>query len=598
MENAFGMLLRECRKQARLKQTELAQKIHIDGSMISRFETGKALASPATLQELINALALHDIPREKLDELWKAAGYYRTQIFDAPVADPIVAFIHQEFEKLESDEGEVLSEDLRSIIEIDQEYFSVQKASRDRKWAAARESLLSLRDVLELRFQHWYLRIDQQLARCSHSTGDYAEALRYYESALWSARLLEEYRKEAEILINQGDVYRRSGGAKNWRDARRSYEQAKKIFEKEPEDRRGIANCLRKIAGAYMHEGLPKDAEKLCDESLDICEDEGYIRGIYKAWQHKAWACIFLGRWQEAAQLCEKALEMVKSSTSDGWELAKAHWYLAQAYHSDERIQEAEKAFESAVGLLSETGNQKAEDDLLLGMMQLGLARVYLEQLKKPEAIESARLRLRESLDSLRGFQQDFEKARVLHEQGGLLLELGRYGKAQEHLEIGAQHLGELGNVFHYADALTTLCELYYRKKDFEKVYRTAETARKADNGLIDYRLAKIGLIVGKARIDDGAYSQALDAFSVACLRALSFNEKAFDRTCADVSDEVDRVAQKIGPGVALKICQSQIEFWEDGLQRREPSERELVQKWVESMREKRRGIKALTPVD
>ena len=99
MGDSFGKLLRHYRDEAKLKQKELGQKVHIDGSMISRFEAGTSRPSSSTLQEIINVLALHDVPREKLDQLWEVAGYSRIKI-EKPVADPVVVFIQQEFEKL------------------------------------------------------------------------------------------------------------------------------------------------------------------------------------------------------------------------------------------------------------------------------------------------------------------------------------------------------------------------------------------------------------------------------------------------------------------------------------------------------------------
>ena len=93
------------------------------------------------------------------------------------------------------------------------------------------------------------------------------------------------------ILISLGDAYRRLGG-RNWNLAQKCYTDAKNIFE-ELNDLLMVGVCLRKVAGVYIFQGQYKEALPLCEESLKIFESADEKRGIYKAYQHKAWAYDF-----------------------------------------------------------------------------------------------------------------------------------------------------------------------------------------------------------------------------------------------------------------------------------------------------------------
>ena len=162
-------------------------------------------------------------------------------------------------------------------------------------------------------------------------------------------------------------------------------------------------------------------------------------------------------------------------------------------------------------------------------------------------------------------------------------------------LQQASDRLSRLGNTFYYAIALATLCELYYHREDFGKVYHTAEVARNADNGLIDYHLARIELTVGKAHIDEGKHSEAFEVLCVASDKALNFNDESFRGACSDIFNEVDRVAQQIAPEVALQLCESYIGFWENkevALAKQGP-----VQESLEAIRQKQAEIEALLPI-
>lgn len=596
MEDPFGKLLCGNRKKAGLTQVELGQKITLDGSMISRFETGRAKPSASTLQEIMNILALYDIPRGELDELWEAAGYYRNRI-DAPVAHPVVAYIQQEFEKLDPELSEVLSDDLRNVMEIDQAYFSCRRDISHRMWDRAGQSLVSLRRLLEeQRFQRWYLRIDEDLGWCRYSTGHYAEAVQYYQSALWSARSLGDLARQAGVMISLGDTYRRIGG-EGWKMARDLYESARTILEKDLSDQLGVADCLRKIAGSHLFQSQANKAMPLLEESLAISDREDYRQGVYRGLQHQSWAFDLLGRWNEATRLCEEALSLVKRADPDNWELAKAYRYLGDVYLLEKRAEEAAGAYKQALSLLRASQDEGLQAQLLTGRIQLGLGKVYL---RIPGGEMDAKSSLNKAMQIHISLGEDFAIAEVLGEQGALLLRLDRIQEAEVRLQMARERLKRLGNVFHYANVLASLCMLYYKKgiESFHQLYEVAGAARESDNGLIDYQLAKVELAVGKAHMDEEAYADAFDAFAKASEKAFGFNDQTFREVCGSILAETDRILQKTGPDVGIRLCKSQIAFWQERLGVLKGAARQLAREWLHTMRLRQEELEALKPVE
>jgi tetratricopeptide (TPR) repeat protein len=593
----FNKMLLECRIAARCTQEALGGDIHVDGSLISRFETTRTRPSSSTLQRLINALALRNVPRDKLDQLWAAAGYSRSEIFEAPVADPVVAFIQQEFEGLvQGEERELLSRELRSTAEIAQKYSSGARVRRARKWNQAGEELLVLRELLERRTQEWYVRIDGDLGQCRYGDGRYSEAIGHYESALWGARQLGDLRKQGAILVKLGDAHRRSGTRADWRLGLQRYMEARSIFLAQG-DRIQEANCLRKIAGTYLFRGRPDRAQQLCDASLSICQEEDYQEGMYKALQHKAWACEIVGRWDSATQLNEEALAIVRTMTSDDWEVAKALIYLGDSQRIQRRITAAEESYNEALSILGKHQEAGVRVDFLTARVHLGLAKIYLKQAGRELQAKSL---LNDSLSAFRVLGVDPRIAQVLVEQGDLLRQLHRFGEAEMRLQQAADRLRRSGNVFLYALALASLCELFYERGDFTGVHDTARTARRHDNGLVDYPLARIELTVGKTYVDKGEKSEARGAFGTAIDRALNFNEQTVREICTEILSEIKRVARKgesSDMSDAIELGEFYMRFWTDkqlvpGVDQR------LVQEALNAAQHEMKAVRALAPVN
>ena len=591
MDSTFGKLLKECRKDAELSQEDLGKKIHHkDGSMISRFERGHTSPNPHTLQDIINTLALYEIPREKLDNLWGLAGYPLPQELNSQIVDPMVVFVQQEFEASSSDERQVLSDDLRSIIELDQAYFLVKKLGEEKKWSHAIDELESLRKKQEMRFQHWYLRSDKDLGWYMFNQGRLSEARNYYEQALWSAIQLEDMNQKGEILIALGDTNRSLGG-KEWERAKRNYAEAKKVF-KNIGNLELVADCLRKEACIHLFKGRPDLAKLPLDESSQISENISYNRGIIKAWQHIAWIHLIYGEWDQAIHLCKNALDEIH--IDDEWERAKALRYLGDAYRLARKTEKAENAYVEALELNRQIFKDGSETNILYGLVQLGLGKLYLKQPgKETEALEC----FNEGLRTYSGLKEDFRSADFLSELGHLAMKIGRLEEAELRLSLASERYIEMGNVFYYANTLALLCELYYEKGEddgYDRVYRTAELAKENDDGLINYHLARIEHILGKTKIRQLQFEAASRSFCQSSEYAFSFNEQSFIETSEKTLTEIKRL-QKDRPEEAEMLCGSFIAYWES--KEIESSKREVVQNTLKRFRRQLKLIKALNPV-
>jgi tetratricopeptide (TPR) repeat protein len=596
MDQSFARLLRECRHEANLTQIALGRRIHLDGSMISRFETGKTRPNASTLQGIVNALSLSGVPRQQLDRLWEAAGYYRSDLLQSPVAHPVVQLVNQEFERLEPQRRQFLADELRSSLEMQQEYFLALEDISKRRFTRASESLALLRAGLERHFQHWNLCLDKQLGWSNYNLGQYARAVSYYESALWAARQTGDLQEVASLLLKLGDVHRRRGGPELL-IARDCYSQARDIFDSQLGDGVAIAECIRKIAGTYLLHGRPDLAYELLQQSRRMCEMENDFRGTYKALQHLAWARRLLGDWGEATRLSEDALSMVKTAGSDDQELAKAFRYLGDAYATEKRAAEAEDAYEQSLEILNKSEQDASVDrEILIARVRLGLARLYL---KRRGWESKANRLLQASMTTHHALAEEFAIAEAMSEEGELLTRVGRLEAAEGRLHIAAKYFETLGNAMYYAKTLARLCVLYYTKgpAHFDKLYSIAEAARLLNTGLIDQDLATVELFVGKARVDQEAYPEGVSAFEAASEKALHFNAQTFRDVCVQISEQVDLTA-KTDPDRALKLCQSQIEYWEGRLEQLHPADRQPAGEWLKTLEQKCEEARALASVD
>jgi tetratricopeptide (TPR) repeat protein len=557
----FGRLLETCRTAAGLTQKRLAEELHVDASLLSRFESGR-IPNAAMLQSIVNALTLKDVPPSQLDSLWESAGHYRTGFQGTVVAHPVVDTVQEEFQRLEPGAQSVLSADIRTVIAISQAHRGAKQAAQKRRWKEAGSALEETRKRLDEYIQQWYVLVDEDLGSVLSSDGRYEEAAQYLESALWSARGLGDRQREAGILVRLGDANRRRGGW-YWESSKEQYEQSEKTYEL-LSDLMGQAKCLRKLAGLHLYQGRPDLALPLCEGSLRIASLQHDLPSMYKAMQHMGWAYDMLGRWDEATGLFEEALTMVKQVSADRWDEAKALRYLGDAYRLQRRAGDAERCYLDAQAIMKEFLDTGREAGLLLAKIQLGLAHVYSkDRSRQGEAQGYLNESLRVHLES----GEDFQVAENLRELGELLLRLNRLDGAEMRLNQACSRLAKLGNDFCHSLALATLCELHLRTGSDTKVRQTAGDVVKMEKkvpGLLSYQVARVTLISGLTSLRAADHEQALRDFREASERALSFNATFASEICGDVLSALRSLACEGALPIALGLCRAYLSFWDE----------------------------------
>ena len=439
----------------------------------------------------------------------------------------------------------------------------------------------------------------ERLGKYYAKLGRYEEAVFELQAALVLAQRLNDDLERGEILLLLGDELRRT--APYWDEALAQYQAAMQVFEKDPAR---VADCLRKMASVFLYKGMPRQALDLCEKSLAVCHQLGSTarRGIYKGLQHEVWAYDLLGQWAKAVQLAEEARALVEEVASGDWlEEARSLLYMGNAYRLARRSGEAEWAYDQAIKLLSPfLSEEDVQAQLIFARAELGLAKVYLKQTGREAEAQQC---LDATLSLRYARSVDFRFAEILGEQGELLLKQGTFAEAEIYLQQASDHFRRSGNIFYRAIVLATLCELYYRTGDFDRLFETAQMAREADAslaqrgdpGLIDYHLARIELFLGKAQVDQGHNLAAFDAFISASQKALAFNALTFNEVCEELIAELDRQLELLG---IIQFCTAFIEFWRKEKASLQPGDDEAVTGWLRRIQEKSDEVRIVLPVD
>lgn len=599
MDNpAFGRSLREFRKRVKPKLTQeaLGKESFIDGSMISRYERDKSSPTPKVLQNIINALALHQVPREELDRLWDLADLRPPGTETLVPAYPIVSFLIGALERSTSEQETRLSEEIRSTVEFWQGYFSAGAILEKREWASAEKVLLHLREQESIRNYRSSLLVDEALGWTCYGQGSHTRAAQQYERAQLAAQYLEHHQQreeakayartaQARLLIRLGDTHRRLARSNMAED---SYQEAARL-SKELSNLRRVAYCLRRIAAIYIYQGRAEKALQLCDESLAICQKERDDPGIYKALQHKAWALEVLGHWDEAAQLAEDALDMVRQVTTDEVELAKAYGYLADKRLLQHHLDDAEELYLEAQQIVQE----ELVATLVSGRFWLGLGQVYLE---RPGDLLKAQQYLNRSLEQHIQLGEPLGEARTQNQLGRLLVKQGRLDLAEGRYRFAANHFEISDNNYDLADVWVNLAELYYEQENIGEVHRAVDEVMGLRNRPFHIYAARAQFLKGKALVNAGRYSEAYQVFCEASEHALAFNHYIFDEIRAKTLEQIDGLVRAGKRGVAISLCDAYVEFWEH--KNGEAQNRESVQKSLEEVRRKQEELAVLKCVE
>jgi tetratricopeptide (TPR) repeat protein len=570
MSGDFGVQLRKCRKMSRLTQQGLGLRIDRDASTISRFETGGSAPGRALLQDMISVLRLHGVPQEELERLWAEAGYHASGTFEVGVADPLILYLNQVFEKAGEHERRVVSRDVRSIVEIDRGYFAAVKAMQDRRWQHAADDVLRLRRAHDRSSAEFELRFQETLAEASYHGGDYLLAVEYGERALLMARHLAESeqdpeqsldrsRREADIMLQLGSAYRRLA---RWAEAKKRYGHAYRLFIRLG-DARQSAVCQRKLAAVLLLQSDVRKGLLLCDRSFSECERQGDMRGMYKAKQHMAWGLSMTGQWSAAIDLSNEALSMIEMIGMQGVELdlerAKASMYLADIYRITNKVGEAELLYKRAEKVLNELEKRDIHVRLLRSMIWLGLGQTYVElEGQEWQALQY----LRRSRDEQLALGEPLKIPLVENASGLLCLRQGKLRLAEGYLRRARDQFAALGNTYYLGQTLVSLAKLHYAKDDPDALQGLSQDTQYGHGRLFKIHLAKIWSLQGASLLDKGDYSKGADALLAASEAALDFNRQVFREMCDEVFTQAQRLLRRDKVKQAAVLCERFEAFW------------------------------------
>ncbi len=562
----FGTYLRKLRKKAGLTQRALAELIHMDPSMIHRYEKDQngTVPKPKTLNSIIYVLKQNGIAQEDVEKLYDLNGYNQSGTQNTDFFD-IVKYSQNTLEKLGPKDLKLVSSDLYTLLELEQAFITAQKISKAKKWPRAIENFTDLRSDIEKQFQFWNLRLDMNIAHCHYSNMSFSQAIHFYELARLKARSLGQRSMEGEILLNLGDVNRRYGGAK-CTQARQYYTKAKKIF-KDAKNLARVADTVRKEACSYIFQGRPDIALHLCQESLQLAHDVGHNKGTYKALQHLAWANRMLGKWQEATLLCQDAINQIPRD--DQWNKIKGLRYLGDAYRLAREYEKAEETYRKALDLFEEIGITQSRT---YGLIRLGLGKLYL---KNDAQLLKAQAHIIEGIAKHGISGNDFREIDFFVEEGDLYLTTAAFSKAENRLELAALRYEEMGNQFHYFRTLAKLCELYFEmgEKYFPKIAQIErlivrvvqdQAKEEYEKGLLDYFLGKVYFILGKSNLCQMKPKEVVRNWNQALVIKLQFNPECFFETLSQIIEELNSFAQYRQIPEAFKIITGIKGFLED----------------------------------
>jgi tetratricopeptide (TPR) repeat protein len=602
---AFGRTLREFRKQTKVSQKELAREVGINASMISRYENVESRPKPRVLQEIINALARHQLPRDKLDRLWELADLHPPGTEISTPAHPILSYLTRVLESSTASEyEEKLFEDIRSAVENRQGSNSARAILAQKEWAPAAKQLLHLGEQEGIRHQQTVLEISKMLGWAIYGQGNHESAAQEYERALLAARHLEVHQRgedaktaaraaQAQLLVRSGDTYRRLA---RWGVAEPRYKEAEELY-RALGDSLQVADCLRRIAAIYIRQGKAEDALDLCDESLAIYQQEQYDRGVYKGLQHKAWALELLGDWDEAAKLAKDALDIVdRIASDDEAELAKAYGYLAdkrllQGKLMRDRLDEAEQLYSDAKKILE----GKSAAKLISGQFLLGLGRVYLEQ---GDLLRAQRY-LNDSLEQYIELRQPYEEAYAQSLLGQLLVQQRRPDLAEARFQFAANRFEDSHSYYNLAEVWASLAELAYEQEQMGVVYEKVHAIAALGNRPFRVFTARVRFVEGKALMSERRYPEAYQAFCQASEQALAFNHYVFGEIRKRLLGQIDELGRSGERGTAASLCDAYLAFWrQEDVKDMQADKRELVRSSLEDVRQRRDEIAVLKRVD
>ena len=542
-----------------ITQKELAALSEISPSTISRIKSDKRSPRYEEIDSLANTFLRKGASSQEVDKLWAAAGIERRNGEFAAV-NPLLEMSNEILRKLPPDMQELYGRLIFELAEVAQNRNTLNHLLSERHWDKAIEKYESSFSKIVLIAEWLHYHNEMSVGLAYYSRGEFIASVRHYESALWGIRQIAQIEdgfdiryEEAELLTRLGSVHRRMGGLVHWKRSRKLYRDAEKIF-REIDEAMQVAICKRKIAGLYLAQGDAQKALPLCATALDVFKKESSNKGIYKTYQHQAWAYSLLGDWERVEELFRKATNLIKKYEEDDWEKVKHYRYLADSNRNQKKLDDAVKYYTKAMLIIEKYEAVGIGVQIVAGMIWLGLAKTYMEM---PGQEQEARGYLQDYMKAMRDVKgEDIKLADGWSQYGYTLLHLDRINDAEKYLQQARHVLKDSGQVHYFVDCLGHLAELYLLQGKSTLVYKLSREAQKYDTHLpaLDPLFAQILITEGKAHIADGRPPDAITPFSEAIERGIRFNRIVLDTIMKDISDSMQHLMREGAEEEAMEL--------------------------------------------
>lgn len=217
--------------------------------------------------------------------------------------------------------------------------------------------------------------IEDLLGYIQEERGNYAEAERYYRSALALTKTLRHTRGEAKTCNNLANLLSRQG---KFDEAMAYRQQAGQLFER-IHDLAKLAEVRVNLAFDYNLADQPEAAIAPATEALEMFERLGEAYGLAVAAQNLAEAHLALGNLAEAEQFARQVVQTEEDNTlPDGLRV------LGEVKLKQKNYAAAEQYIREAINVA-----QQIDDRFLEAYAWRALAQTYQAQKRKKEADEA-----------------------------------------------------------------------------------------------------------------------------------------------------------------------------------------------------------------
>ena len=254
-----------------------------------------------------------------------------------------------------------------------------------------------------------------------------------------------------------------------WDPAIQCYLSAQELAEEFGEDKLSeeLAYASMYIGVIYTGLGRYEDALSAYNRSERIYKQTGDQYGQARVTQRYGWLARIQGRFDDALSYHDAALVSFRK-------LGFAH-SLAECLHSKGTVHRVRKEFVLALEHYNEALSifQKLNANRHIGLMLHELGALHEAMGQYEAAIEY----FSQSLEMKLAAGQEREASTTLNYLGDIYAELGQWQEAESHLMRSVQIARDIDCAINVVSALASLCDLNYRRGDFERIHVFAQEA-------------------------------------------------------------------------------------------------------------------------